>query len=136
MVRVSIPVRFLALVHIPALLSLGGLTEGVASAQNPPTIRSSSSLVLVPVSAVDKSGHFVSGLGAHDFQILVDGRRIEIKSFDAISESPSRSSANLSPGGPLPPNTFRNISEFSASQPNLVVLLIDYLNTRLMDRMG
>ncbi len=105
-------------------------------AQNPPTIRTSSSLVLVPASPLDKSGHFISDLGARDFQILVDGKPVEISHFDVVTETSPQSP----PGSPvepsLPPDTFRNISIASSSQSNLVILLVDYLNTRMVDRMG
>lgn len=113
-----------------------GLAALKAQTQDAPTIRSSSSLVLVPVSAVDKSGHFVSNLTARDFQVHVDGKPVDIKSFDALTEASPQASGGSAAAEPLPPGTFRNISDFSASQPNLVILFIDYLNTRLADRMG
>lgn len=112
------------------------LIRVTAGAQNSTTIRSSSSLVLVPASALDKSGHFVSDLDARDFHLLVDGKPVEIASFDAVKESSFPSAGNQGTRAAPPPNTFRNISEFSASQPNLVILFIDYLNTRLVDHMG
>jgi VWFA-related protein len=115
---------------------IASLFVPAANGQNPTTIRSSSSLVLVPVSALDKSGHFVPGLGARDFQILVDGKPVEIRSFDAITEGASVRAGSSEAKAAVPPNTFRNISESSFSQPNLVILFIDYLNTRLVDRMG
>lgn len=125
--------RPIALVGALAFSCLGSLR---AQTEDAPTIRSSSSLVLVPVSAMDKSGHFVSGLTTRDFQIHVDGKPVDIKSFDAVTEASPQASGSPAATGPLPPGTFRNISEFSASRPNLVVLFIDYLNTRLADRIG
>jgi VWFA-related protein len=115
------------------LLLLSDLLDPDILAQTSPTLRTSSSLVLVPVSALDKSGHFVSGLSARNFQILVDGKPVELRSFDAITEDsiPFAPVADIA----LPPNTFRNISVSSVSQPNLVILFVDYLNTRLVDRM-
>lgn len=134
MVLGRIRARFRAL--FACVLAVVGMCGVSGNAQKPTTLRSSSSLVLVPVSALDKSGNFVPGLGASDFQVLVDGKPVEIKNFDAISGGPPPSTVNPGPSTALPPNTFRNISEFSASQPNLVILFIDYLNTRLVDRMG
>jgi len=133
MVRFRLGVRYLGFLLVPVLINL---LWPATSAQNPTTIRSSSSLVLVPVSAPDKSGHFVGGLGVHDFQILVDGKPVEIASFDAVTENAPSSSVGSQVTASLPPNTFRNISELSSSQPNLVILFIDYLNTRLVDRMA
>lgn len=133
MVLGQISARFSA--RLVCVLAFVAFWAAAGNAQKPTTLRSSSSLVLVPVSALDKSGNFLSGLSASDFQILVDGKPVEIKNFDAITEGMPLP-GNLSASAALPPNTFRNISEFSASQPNLVILFIDYLNTRLADRMG
>ena len=124
--------RFAALACVLLVSFLG---ERAACTQNQTTIRSSSTLVLVPVSALDRSGNFISGLSVRDFQILVDGRPVEIASFDEITGGSLPSPENLRGSAALPPNSFRNISEFSASQPNLVILFVDYLNTRLVDRM-
>jgi VWFA-related protein len=110
----------------------GALLVTVLRAQNPPVMKRSTSLVLVPVSALDKSDHLVSGLTANDFHVFVDGKPMEIAHFDAITED---SPAHPSASAPLPLNTFRNIKESSTDQANLVVLFIDYLNTRLVDRM-
>ena len=125
-------IRFPAVVVI--VLALSTLLELAGHTQNATTIHSSSSLVLVPVSALNKSGNFVSGLSAQDFQIQVDGKPVDIKNFDVVT--PTSISSARNPAAPLSPNTFRNISDFSFSQPNLVILFIDYLNTRLVDRMG
>ena len=127
------PARFIVLACV---LVVSFLPEWAVCTQNQATIRSSSSLVLVPVSALDKSGKFVPDLSAHDFQIFVDGKPVEITSFDAITEGLVPSAGSGSTSAALPPNTYRNISEFSARQPNLVILFVDYLNTRLVDRMG
>src|SRR6266446_3855902 len=108
----------------------------VTQAQDTPTIRTSSSLVLVPVSPLDKSGHFIPNLGAKDFQILVDGKPVEISHFDMVTESSAPSPRGSTVDPSPPPNTFRNIPESSASQSNLVIFLVDYLNTRLADRMA
>jgi len=74
----------------------------------------------VPVSVLDKSGKFVADLNKQDFQVLVDGKTVEITSFDAVKENSPPAAGNSGPTlvtrTTLPPNTFRNISEFSASQ--------------------
>jgi VWFA-related protein len=126
-------------VRAPALVVvvlLSGLLKLAVSGQNPLTIRTSSSLVLVPVSPVDETGHFVSGLSIKDFEILVDGKRVKIAHFDVTTESSPETVPSSPKSVALPPNLFRNISETSASQPNLVVLLVDYLNTRMVERMA
>lgn len=127
--------RLVSSLVLAGALTLGSLATPMSFGQERSAIRSSSTLVLVPVSALDKSGDFVPGLTAHDFQISVDGKPVESKSFDVgTGDSPSYT-ASQSESAALPPNTFRNISEFSSGQPNVAILFIDYLNTRLVDRM-
>lgn len=67
MVLGRIRARFRAL--FACVIAVVGMCGASGNAQKPTTLRSSSSLVLVPVSALDKSGNFVSGLSAGDFQI-------------------------------------------------------------------
>jgi VWFA-related protein len=117
-------------------LALCALSALVTRGQNAPTIRTSASLVLVPVSPLDKSGQFVSGLSAADFRILVDGKLVEISNFDLITEGLPEAAPSVQTSAALPPNVFRNISESSASQPNVVIVLVDYLNMRVAERMA
>lgn len=119
-----------------AVVVLSGMLKHAVSGQNPPTIRTSSSLVLVPVSPIDKAGHFVPGLSVSNFQILVDGKSVEISHFDVTTESAPQSVPSSPMSGASPANLFRNISETSATQPNLVIVLVDYLNTRMAERMA
>ena len=121
---------------VASALVLDCFSAAETQAQNAPTIRTSTSLVLVPVSPLDKSGRFIPGLVAKDFQILVDGKPVELSSFDIVTEGPPKSHPVSLGEPPLPPNVFRNIPGTMASQSNLVILLVDYLNTRMLDRMG
>ncbi len=133
--QVSVSLRW-AVPGLGCILVSAALFAPARTEQQQPTIRTSSSLVLVPVGVVDKLGHPISGLSMREFHIVVDGKPVEIASFDATSEGLPPSAGSPAPSGPSPPNTFRNITESSASQPNLVILFVDYLNTRLIDRMG
>ncbi|MEM7049173.1 MAG: VWA domain-containing protein [Acidobacteriota bacterium] len=45
-------------------------------------------LVLVPVVVRDSRGGFVSGLEADDFRLTVDGKPVEIETFDAGADAP------------------------------------------------
>ena len=119
-----------------AVVLLSGLLKLAVSGQNPPPIRASSSLVLVPVSLADKAGHFVPGLRVSDFQILVDGKPVEISHFDVITEGETQSVPSSPTSAALPLILFSNISETSARQTNLVIVLVDYLNTRMAERMA
>jgi VWFA-related protein len=85
---------------------------------------------------LDKAGHFIPGLSAKHFQVLVDGEPVELASFDVVTEDSPKSHPESEVEPPLPANTYRNIPGTSASQSNLVILLVDYLNTRMVDRMG
>jgi hypothetical protein len=85
------------------IVGLSTFLEPVAPGQNATAIRSSSSLVLVPVSALDKSGNFVADLSAHDFQIFVDGQAVEVASFDAVREVSPPSARNPGRLAALPP---------------------------------
>jgi VWFA-related protein len=115
------------------LLQLSDVRPLTTSGQPSQTIKSSSTLVLVPVSVLDKSGHFIPDLTAKDFRILVDGKPVAIVNFDAVS-GPALSPAQSTK--PAVSGVFRNIPTTLVLQPHLTIFLIDYLNTRLADRMA
>ena len=50
----------------------------------PPTFSSEVSLVSIPVFVTDKGGKAIPGLGAEDFELLEDGKRVPIVSFQYI----------------------------------------------------
>jgi len=52
-------------------------------AQSLPVFRSDTNVVVVPVTVTDRSGHFVSGLTAADFELTDGGTRREITQFNA-----------------------------------------------------
>lgn len=53
----------------------------VASGQRPAPFTVGTSLVVVPVVAVDKKGATVDGMTQEDFQIFEDGKPVEIQTF-------------------------------------------------------
>ena len=53
------------------------------AAQEPSVFRTSTDLVLVPVSVTDQNGRFVQGLTSDDFEISADGARRAVKQFSA-----------------------------------------------------
>ena len=54
-----------------------------ASAQNPPTFRGNADVVVVPVTVTDRSGRFVHGLTADQFEISEGGTRRPVVQFSA-----------------------------------------------------
>jgi VWFA-related protein len=57
----------------------------IASGQRPAPFSVGTSLVVVPVVAVDKKGATVAGMTQEDFQIFEDGKPVEIQTFLAPS---------------------------------------------------
>ncbi len=53
------------------------------SAQNPPTFRVNADAVVVPVTVTDRSGRFVHGLTADQFEISEGGTRRPVVQFSA-----------------------------------------------------
>jgi len=100
-----------------------------AAAQQTPTFQGRSEAVLVPVSVLDKKGDFIGNLKAGDFHLTVDGKPVAINGFQVMGGSPPASTPLR-----LPPGTFINQAS-PAGQRNLVILLVDFLNTALQDRM-
>jgi VWFA-related protein len=73
-----------------ALLLCATAARPTAQTQSqPPTFRSSTSLVEVDVVVKDKDGRFVSGLTADDFEVLEDGRPQRIQHFYLVTERPA-----------------------------------------------
>lgn len=94
-----------------------------ASQQAPPTFRSGIDLVTIEATVVDRDGQHVPGLGAADFEVLVDGRPrrlVTVQYFDvrnAVRPAPPATgtgfSTNESDTADLPPE-------------RLIVLAVDH----------
>ena len=72
-------------------------------APNPPSFAEALevNVVNVDVYATDKSGHRVTGLKREDFEILEDGKRVDVTNFDALETSAARTAdAGPAAGGP------------------------------------
>lgn len=101
------------------------------AAQTEPVFRTTSEVVLVPASVLDKHGQPVTGLKREDFDLRVDGKRTGITALDEISGPPIAAKAQPA----LPPNTVTNIPLVESSRRSWVVLLVDFINTTLPQRM-
>lgn len=100
-------------------------------AQTEPVFRTTSEVVLVPASVLNKSGKPVTGLKSADFELRVDGRRLSIQALSEIS-GPIAATTNARP---LPPDTVTNVAAAEVSQRSWVVLLVDFINTSPSGRM-
>ena len=102
------------------------------AAQTEPVFRTTSEVVLVPASVLDKHGQPVAGLKREDFELRVDGQRTGITALDEISGPPANAAATLPA---MPPNTVTNVPPVESSRRSWVILLVDFINTTLPQRM-
>jgi VWFA-related protein len=111
-------------------LLLALLGPARTNAQRPEVVKARVELVLVPVTALDKHGQAVRGLKASDFHLLVDGKPLEIASFDEISVARAPSAPTTTePSAPPPERTYRNAPAAYSPTGSPVIFLVDYLNT-------
>lgn len=121
-------------------------TAGILAAIAHPTwcqdhnvIRTETSLVLVPVTVLDHKGHAVRRLTKDDFILIVDGSAAPITGFDThdseqrifSDELPQKRNTQSTPETRVITNVPAQIS----GQSTTVILLLDYLNTDLRDRL-
>jgi len=102
-------------------------------------------LVLVPVTVLDRQGHALRRLTKDDFTLVVDGSPTPITGFDIhdseqpiISHPPTASHESSQKGGAqLTPETrvVTNVPTETGVEITMVILLLDYLNTDLRDRL-
>ncbi len=113
---------------------LATLAPGLALAQAPPrripSFRTAVRRVLVPVTVLNGKGQVVRGLRRKDFELLVDGRRVRIRSVDWIHAARSAAGARVNGHAS---GVFTNRAH--RTPPSWVVLLIDFQNTPLGDMM-
>lgn len=114
----------------PIALGLAGVGL-VLLAQDSSTIRVTTRLVQLNVIARDKNGP-VSDLKKEDFSLFEKGQQRQIASF-SMTSAPGLSVVPT--GVQMPPNAFSNRFDRSAAAPStLTVILIDGLNTALLDQ--
>ena len=70
-----------------AVLAAALTTAGASGQEQPATFRSSVDLVRVDVNVLDHSGKSVTGLGAGDFSISVDGKTRRVVSAEYVATS-------------------------------------------------
>lgn len=115
-----------------ALLSLCSIVflESSTKAQNNvPLFQSKVRVVLVDVVVTDGKGNPVSGLQATDFRVFENGKVQKVASFEE-HKGPVASAFTMPP---LPPHVYTNFPKI-ATTDSLNVVLVDMLNTRLIDQ--
>jgi VWFA-related protein len=101
-----------------ALIALLLVTAGALSvlAQVRETVNVN--VVEVPVTVVDSSGNPIRGLTAANFELLDQGKKREISSFDKIDFGATESVAAISPLNPAARRTFLVLFDLGYSSPN------------------
>ncbi len=91
--------------------------------------RTQSVLIQVPVVVTDKYGKHVHGLAKTDFNIFENGIRVSVSAFEELT-------ANTDPIAPpkAAPGQFRNLSLEDPKPHNIVVIVLDTVNTPFLDQ--
>lgn len=93
------------------------------------TFKAKTELVVVPVLVRDKNGKHFSGLRAEEFTVLDNGAERKITSFEEVRTGTERMEfATPEPG------TFTNVVEKRTGSKRVTILVLDLLNTRIMDQ--
>jgi len=119
-----------ALLHAAAMAPRQSTQSSRDASAQPPVFRVATRLVQVSVVVHDRHGQPVADLKKEDFTLTERGKPQAINFFEVVAAD--RSAA---PAEPLPPHVFTNIVAHQAGVPtNVTVILIDMLNTSLVDQ--
>jgi len=116
---------------VPCLLALAAFTEishGLPDANS--ASKNAAHQVVVDVVVTDDADQPVKGLREQDFQLLENGKRQKVSSFEEHA-APANPANALEPAR-LPPNTFTNTA--STPPDSINVILLDQLNTSEFDQ--
>ncbi len=99
-------------------LSLAGGAVLAAGAQQPPSFRAATELVVVDVAVVGKDGEPVRGLQASDFAVTIDGKPRVVRTLEYVDESAAPAPGEERPLRPVSSNA-------PEARGRLVLLLVD-----------
>ena len=109
-------------------------TQQTANAQTPSaTIRARAQVVLLDVVVTDKQGHPVTDLKQSDFSVNEQGKPQQLASFNLVDLS-RRAPRDPAKAPKLPTGVFTNHPQAVADEGQLIVLLLDALNTPWADQ--
>ena len=120
-----------------ALVPLLAFSQGVPAQEEradlpAAVLRVTTRLVLVDVVVTDKDGRPVTGLTRDDFTLFEDSVPQTISTF--VFESPAGRAGDAHAPPPLPENVYTNRPEYRMPPGPLTILLLDALNTPLVDQ--
>ena len=101
-----------------------------------PSFRTATALVIIPVAVHDRHGTPVRNLPRAEFTVLVDGHPVQLAGFESTAtlSAPSTPETGVEPA-PAPSFTNMRGQDALSGSGNLVILLVDFLNTSLADRL-
>jgi VWFA-related protein len=105
-------------------LVLASDVHAQAPAAGNTTFTSRSELVTIPVIVTNKSGAHIPGLKKEDFAVQEDGRLQTIAVFEEIQKPPKPPQRP-----PTPPNVFSNVLPGNTVPRQLIILVLDLINT-------
>jgi len=91
--------------------------------------RSQTILVQVPVVVTDKSGNHVHGLNKEDFHLLENGKPVNVSVFEEQTAENSPIAVPATKAG-----EFRNLTLDGPTPRNIVVVVLDTVNTPFLDQ--
>ncbi len=104
-------------------------TEAQGPGAGMPTFKSSSNLVLVPTVVRDRQGKHLAGLTKDAFRLEENGKQQTISFFEEVHASEGNSTPY-----PSPELGYSNLPFDHASRQSLVIIALDLLSTRAIQR--
>jgi VWFA-related protein len=101
----------------------------LAAAQQQPTFRSQSELVVVPAVVTDRSGAHISNLKKEDFTVQENGAEQKIAVLEEIHTTTERLDRAAAQ-----PNVFSNYLNGARSERRITIIALDTINTPFLDR--
>ncbi len=129
---------------LQSLLAIGALAVGVCFAQQRPTFSTTTSVVVVNVTVLDRNGKPIENLTKNDFQVFEDGKLQKLQSMDlqrldtATLPTPAETPQPVEPKG-YNPDVEKVARESSKASPfqdrRLIVMLFDFSSMEAAEQM-